>query len=139
LYDSRVICEYLDSLHKRKKKFPSRGEARFTALTLQALGDGMLDAAVNMRYETFLRPEQLRWPEWIEGQRKKFRRPLGVLEARAGDLEGPLSIGTITIGCALGYLDFRYGDDPWRNTHPRLAAWFKKFERRRSMKETAPQ
>ncbi|MGI9333521.1 MAG: glutathione S-transferase, partial [Gammaproteobacteria bacterium] len=131
LYDSRVICEYLDSLHKRKKKFPSRGEARFKALALQALGDGMLDAAVNTRYETFLRPEQYRWPDWISGQRKKFRRPLGVLEARAEDLEGPLSIGTITIGCALGYRDFCYGDDPWGNTHPRLAAWFKKFERRR--------
>ena len=76
LYDSPVICEYLDSLHDGPKMFPA-GPARWTALRRQAEGDGILDAALLVRYETFLRPEERRWPEWIEGQKLKFRRALG--------------------------------------------------------------
>ena len=138
LYDSRVICEYLDSLHDGSKMFPAAGPARWTALRRQAEGDGIMDAGVLARYETFVRPEEHRWGEWIEGQKQKFRRALDTLEAEAEALGDTVDIGTITIGCALGYLDFRYADNGWRAGRPRLGAWFERFGRRPSMARTAP-
>jgi glutathione S-transferase len=136
LYDSRVICEYLDSLHDGPRMFPAAGPARWTALRRQAEGDGIMDAGVLARYETFVRPEEHRWSEWIEGQKQKFRRALDALEAEA--LGDTVDIGTIAIGCALGYLDFRYPDEGWRETRPRLEAWFEGFAARPSMARTAP-
>jgi glutathione S-transferase len=138
LYDSRVICEYLDSLHDERKVFPPAGPARWTALRRQAEGDGIMDAGVLARYETFLRPEERRWPEWLEGQKGKFRRALDSLEREAKEFGESIDIGTISIGCALGYLDFRYGDEDWRTTRPRLATWFERFAQRPSMAKTAP-
>ena len=138
LFDSRVICEYLDSLHDGKRMFPAEGTARWKALRLQALADGILDAAVVNRYETFLRPEKLRWPEWIEGQKSKFRRGLDALEAEADSLGDGADIGTLSVACALGYLDFRYADENWRKSHPKLAKWFEKFSKRKSLSETMP-
>jgi glutathione S-transferase len=136
LYDSRVICEYLDSLHDGPKMVPA-GPARWPALRRQAEGDGIMDAGVLARYETFLRPEEQRWPAWLENQKQKFRRALDALETEAEAYE-TVDIGTITIGCALGYLDFRYGDEDWREPRPLLAAWFEQFSRRHSMARTAP-
>jgi glutathione S-transferase len=136
LYDSRVICEYLDSLHDSPRMFPDNGEARWSALRRQALADGILDAAVGTRYETFLRPEELRWPDWVDGQMAKVRRSLDVLESES--LVGLVDIGTISVACALGYLDFRYPDEGWRDSRPGLAAWFEEFAGRSSMVETAP-
>ena len=97
-----------------------------------------MDAGVLARYETFLRPKERRWPEWIEGQKLKFRRALDALEAEAEDFGDTVDIGTIAIGCALGYLDFRYGDDDWRAPRPRLASWLERFSGRPSMARTAP-
>lgn len=139
LYDSRVICEYLDSLHDGPKVFPPSGAARWAVLRRQAEGDGIMDAAVLTRYETFLRPEERRWPEWIEGQKQKFRRALDALEDEVDAFGEAIDIGTITIGCALGYLDFRYGNEDWRSTRPRLAAWFERMSERPSLARTAPQ
>lgn len=138
LYDSRVICEYLDSLHDRPRMFPPSGPARWTALRRQAEGDGIMDAGILARYETFVRPEARRWDEWIANQKLKFRRALDSLEGEAGSFGEVVDIGTITIACALGYLDFRYPDENWRGTCPRLAAWLEAFARRPSMAETAP-
>jgi glutathione S-transferase len=138
LYDSRVICEYLDSLHDGPKMFPAAGRARWTALRRQAEGDGIMDAGVLGRYETFLRPQERRWPEWLEGQKGKFRRALDSLEGEADGFGDTVDIGTIAIGCALGYLDFRYGDEGWRATRPRLATWFERFAARPAMAKTAP-
>jgi glutathione S-transferase len=137
LHDSRVICEHLDGLHDGPKVFPATGPARLRALTLQALGDGMLDAAVGTRYETFLRPEPQRWPEWITAQKAKVARALDRLESEPAQLEG-LTIGTITIGCALGYLDFRFADDHWRHGRQRLAAWYEGIAGRASFEATRP-
>jgi len=136
LYDSRVICEYLDSLHDSARMFPNTGEARWAAVRRQALADGILDAAVGTRYETFLRPEEHRWPDWVDNQMAKVRRSLDVLESES--LVGIVDIGTISVACALGYLDFRYPDEAWRDSRPRLAAWFEEFAGRSSMVETAP-
>lgn len=138
LFDSRVICEYLDSLHSGARMFPESGSARWRAITLQALSDGMLDAAIIARYETFLRPEELRWPEWTQAQTSKFRRGTDQLEKDAGSLGTEVNIGTISVGCALGYLDFRYPDENWRDGHPTLAGWFEAFASRDSMQATRP-
>ncbi len=137
LYDSRVICEYLNDLG-RGTLFPS-GEARWRALTEQALGDGMLAAAVLTRYETVVRPEDKRWDDWRSGQLDKVRTGLAEIESNAAGLDDRLDIGTITLGCALGYLDFRYADLDWRARHPQAAAWFARFGARPSMQATAPQ
>ena len=139
LFDSRVICEYLDSLHGGPKMFPPEGEARWAALTRQALGDGILDAAVGTRYELALREPSRQWPEWIENQTQKYRRSLDALEAEAASLDGALDIGVITAACALGYLDFRYPDEGWRDTRPGLARWYASFSGRESMRSTAPE
>jgi glutathione S-transferase len=137
LYDSPVICEYLDSLNKGSKMFPAAGPARWTALRRQALGDGILDAAILTRYEIGVRPKELQWGEWVDGQMRKVRGALDALEGER--LDGPFDIGTITIACALGYLDFRFATEEWRRTRPKLAAWFAEVARRPSMKATEPQ
>ncbi|GMQ76614.1 MAG: glutathione S-transferase family protein [Gammaproteobacteria bacterium] len=136
LYDSRVICEYLDGLHGGARMFPENEDRRWTALRRQALADGILDAAVNTRYETFLRPPELRWPDWVDGQMTKVRRSLDQVEAES--LGDGVDIGTISVACALGYLDFRYRDEAWRDTRPKLAAWFEAFAARPSMTATGP-
>lgn len=136
LYDSRVICEYLDGLHDGVRMFPQSGEARWTALRRQAMADGICDAAVGTRYETFLRPENFRWQEWVDAQMQKVRRSLDALEGES--LADTLDIGTIAIACALGYLDFRFSDEGWRESRPGLAAWYETFAARPSMGETIP-
>lgn len=138
LYDSRVICEYLASLVPGSAVFPAAGEARFLALQQQALGDGMLDAALLARYETSLRPEPLRWDDWAAGQLNKIRQGVDQIEAQAGTLGSRVDIGTLALACALGYLDLRYADLNWRAGHPRAAAWYESFAQRPSLRETQP-
>jgi glutathione S-transferase len=136
LYDSPVICEYLDALVGGHRIFPPVGPSRWTALRRQALADGILDAAVSVRYEQTLRPPQLRWQDWVQGQWLKVRTALDALEREP--LEDVLDIGTIAIACALGYLDFRYAGDDWRAGRPRLAAWAGKIQQRPSLQATLP-
>ncbi len=138
LFDSPVICEYLDGLHAGRKLFPAAGEARWTALRLQAIGDGILDAGILARYETIVRPKDLQWADWIAGQREKWRGALDFLEREAAALAGEPTIGGITAACALGWLDFRYGDDDWRGSRPALARWYEAFAARESMRATVP-
>ena len=137
LYDSRVICEYLDAMGGGRL-FPPSGPARWTALVEQALGDGIMDAAVLARYETNVRPEQLRWADWTAGQLDKVTTGLAEIERRAGGFGERVDIGTITSGCALGYLDLRYASLRWRDGRPAAAAWFARFAARDSMKATQP-
>ena len=138
LYDSAVICEYLDTLHSGRKLFPGAGPQRFSALRRQALTDGLLEAAVLCRYETAVRPEALRWTDWIEGQKRKIFGALGVLEAEAPSWSSDFDIGHIGVACALGYLNFRFPDWEWRSEHPRLAAWHHTVLRRPSVSQTVP-
>ncbi|MEM8949060.1 MAG: glutathione S-transferase [Pseudomonadota bacterium] len=139
LYDSRVICAYLDALVGGGKVIPASGATRWTALRREALADGILDAAVGRRYETFLRPEDMRWDIWIEEQRQKFLRGLDQLEKEAASFGDSVDIGTIATACALGYMDFRYADERWRDTRPTLAAWYETFSKRPSIATTAPE
>lgn len=138
IFDSRVVCEYLDSLHDKDKFFPSAGTTRWTALRRQSMGDGVLDAAILCRYETFLRPEDLRWPDWIAGQKGKVSRALDVMETEAADYGDTFDIGTLACACALGYLDFRFAEDDWRATRPALASWFNEICKRPSLQATEP-
>lgn len=142
LYDSPVVCEYLDSLHDGPRLFPPEGPERWTALRRQALGDGIMDAAVLRRYEG-MRPVELRSEDWCYRQKRKIERTLDVLEqeAEADSLaahDGPLTIGEISIGCALGYLDLRFNADDWRHNRPALASWFEDLTDRRSIGKTDP-
>jgi glutathione S-transferase len=137
LYDSVVICEYLDGLAGGGKLFPASGDARWRALKRHALANGILDAAILTRYETYLRPEALRWDAWTQGQLAKIDQGLDDLEAQASGLGG-VDIGTITVGCVLGYLDFRFANRDWRRKHPKLAAWFEEISKRDSFRKTVP-
>jgi len=123
LYDSSVICEYLATEHGGSALLPASGPERWTALRLQSLADGMLDAAVLRRYEVAMRPEEHRSKEWDDGQRLKVARALDVLDRDAASLGDSPTLGTIAVACALGYLDFRFASEDWRANHPNLARW----------------
>ena len=136
LYDSPVICEYLDWLAPGKHLFPAPGPARWQALKLQAMGDGILDAAVPRRMEG-LRPASLQSPDALWAYQRSINQTLDALEAEAGALAG-VSIGTLAVACALGYLDFRFAADDWRKTRPKLAKWHAEIAKRPSIRDTAP-
>jgi glutathione S-transferase len=138
LYDSRVICEYLDTLHSGLRLFPEAGPQRFAALRRQALTDGILDAAVLCRYELAVRPEALRWPDWIAGQKRKIFGGLAALETELSSWADEFNIGQIGAACVCGYLDFRFADWHWRCEHPHLAAWNERITRRPSVADTKP-
>ena len=138
LFDSPVVCEYLDAELGDGTIFPKDSSARWTALRFQALADGLLDAAVLLRYENTLRPESLRWDDWCSGQMAKIDGALADLEAHAESFGTRVDIGTISVACALAYLDFRYANKDWKATCPNLAAWYSTFAKRPSMRATQP-
>jgi len=137
LYDSRVICEYLDAMGGGKL-IPREGAARWRVLVEQSLADGINDAAILARYETALRPEALRWNDWTAGQLEKVTSGLAEIEARADGLADRVDLGTVAFACALGYLDLRFASLAWRDRHPKTAAWFERFAARPSMVATRP-
>ena len=141
LFDSRVICAYLDSLHTepRLSGTQSGSLSGFRAMALEALGDAIMDAAVLTRYEQALRPAEKRWDEWEAGQLVKIDTSLDDLEARWMDvLDAPLSMGAISVACALGYLDYRFSEHGWRDSRPKLAAWYDAISDRPSLQATKP-
>ena len=138
LYDSPVICEYLDSLHDGANLFPPAGGTRWTALRHQALADGILDAGVGRVLET-RRPEGEQSAKWIERCRGTVNRGLDFLEEEANDLLDRITIGHITIGCMLGWLDLRFSDEDWRPDRPALRDWNENFSARLSMTSTVPE
>ncbi|MHA6692501.1 glutathione S-transferase [Devosia sp. A449] len=137
LFDSRVICEYLDARFNGTI-FPKTGAERWQALTRQALADGLLDAALLHRYEMVGRPANLQWEEWRAGQHSKVVDALISMDEQVGEFGATFDIGTITFAAALGYLDFRFADFDWRKDHPRLRDWFAKISDRPSVSVTVP-
>jgi glutathione S-transferase len=133
LYDSRVIAEYLDHLAGGNRLFPADPARRFAALRLQALGDGICDAALLVRYELASRPEAARYDAFIELQQGKIDRALKALEAAPP--QGAVDIGHIALAAALGYLDLRF-EGAWRAGHPRLVAWLDAFAKNTPSFET---
>ncbi len=136
LYDSRVICRFLND-RARGDYYP---DARlWEVLTLEATADGMMEAAVLMVYEARFREENERSQAWVDAQWNKVDRALQALESRwMSHLSGSVDMGQIAVGCALGYLDFRHAERGWRDGRPQLAEWFAGFESRDSMVATAP-
>lgn len=136
LFDSRVITAYVDSIGVTGDSlYPQH--RRFTVLTLEALGDSILDACLLHRYENFMRPEDKRWDDWSRGQMEKIDSGLDDLEGRwFEELSRDFNAGSIAAASMLGYLDFRFTDKDWRSGHPKLAAWFATVSQRTSVKET---
>lgn len=138
LYDSPVICEYLDSLHEGPKFFPAAGPARWMALRRQALADGMLAIMLIWRQER-MKTAQQQLPAWLDAFEAKIGASLARLEQEAPSLaEGGFDIGHLSIGCMLSYLDYRFADIDWRTRHPGLAAWHAVFARRPAVAATVP-
>lgn len=139
LHDSRVILDYLDHQHVGNPLIPRDGSARWRRLTLASMADGIMDAAVLVRYETAMRPAEKHWDQWLNEQRNKIRRTLAELEANAiAELASHFDIASISVACALGYLDFRHPDLQWRAANPQLANWYAKVSQRPSMLQTQP-
>jgi glutathione S-transferase len=136
LYDSPVVCEYLDGLHAGPKLYPADPKERMTALRRQALGDGFLDFLLLWRNELEREhPSQVHLASYAE----RRRMTLLALDREAEALaSSSFSIGHIAIGCALSYLDFRFAADDWRGGHPRIAAWHATFAKRPSVRATEP-
>ncbi|WP_171016382.1 glutathione S-transferase family protein [Pseudomonas sp. F(2018)] len=138
LHDSRVILDYLDSQHVGEPLIPTGG-ARWRRLTLASLADAILDAAVLLRYETFLRPEDKRWDQWQAAQQEKIERALAYFESEClAELASRFDIAAIGLACALGYLDFRQPQLGWQKRFPGLAAWYADVGQRPSMQATQP-
>ena len=129
IYDSRVILDYLDDRAGVGKIVPRQPKERFNALRLQALADGILDASILTIYEGRYRKPERHEPKWLELQAGKVTRALGVLEAAPPPIDAMPNVGQITLACALGYRDFRFGGS-WRGEHPRLVAWLDNFAAR---------
>ncbi len=126
LYDSPVILEYLDHLAGGGRILPRDTKARFAALRLQALCDGILDASILMVYEGRYRPPEMKVQGWVDRQAGKVARGLAVLEAAPPPLRGTPNVGQIALACVLGYGDLRFGG-LWRKEHPNLVTWLDEF------------
>ena len=136
IYDSTVICEYLDTLHTGVQVIPSDA-TRWDALRLQALCNGILEAAVLCRYEGFVRPEAYRWDGWVKGQFAKIRNGLDALASEAPAWGARFGIGQICAACVLGYLDYRFANENWRS-RAALASWYETVKDRASVVATMP-
>jgi glutathione S-transferase len=138
LFDSDVICEYLDGLHFRARLIPAEGEARWRVLRWNAFASGVLDALVLWRNER-MRPEECRSVPTLETYALKIAACLKWAEREIQGLEASaFSLGHISMGCMFGYMDLRFGDLEWRASHPASARWFETFMKRDSAKRTDP-
>jgi glutathione S-transferase len=144
VFDSRVIVEYVDTLSPVGKLIPDRGRERAEVRTWEALGDGLLDAAVLARLENTWagRTDAQRSPAWVDRQMKKIHAALAAMSKGLGDkpfCSGiHFALSDIAVGCALGYLDFRFSTIDWRGAHPNLARLYEKLMQRQSFIDTAP-
>ncbi len=136
VYDSRVICRYLNDRAKADL-YPT--DTIWKMLTLEATADAIMEAAVLMTYERRIRPEDMVYEPWIEAQWAKAERSIASISTDWVEyLQGPLTIGQIGVACALNYVDFRHADRDWRATNPQLADWFASFSERPAIVATRP-
>ncbi len=134
IFDSDVICAYLDTLHDGRKLIPPDGEERWRALRLQAMAQGLADTGIAVRWETVRRPEELRYPPLRDGHIQKLIASYDWLEQQL-DIDAPVHVGHIALATTLSWLEFR-GLPNFRERRPRLVAWFDAFEARPSMLAT---
>lgn len=137
IYDSSVICEYLDSLHSGEKLIPQQSESRWQVLRLQALADGILDSGI-LRFLEKKRDPEKRSVDWDATQKDSVERGLDYLENTVSDWGDNLDVGVLSIACVLGWLDFRFSNENWRPNRSRLSSWFEQFSKRTSMAQTMP-
>ncbi|NQV82732.1 MAG: glutathione S-transferase N-terminal domain-containing protein [Rhodospirillales bacterium] len=137
LFDSPVICAYVDSLNNGPKLIPEKGAERWAVLTLEALGDGLGEAVIAASQED-QRPGEKRSQGVVDRQAGKTKAALAVLDAAAGDFNDPPLMGEISVACALGYMEFRDVVPGWRDTYPKLATWYVRILKRQSFIRTAP-
>ena len=137
LYDSPVICDYLDAQHSGRKLIPPAGGERWRQLRLEALADGITDAAVMVRIETVMRPEDKRWPHWAERHAAVVGRGLDALERDCAGWGDEMLMGQIAAIAAVGYVEFRALAE-WRAGRPALAAWMESMAARPSVASTQP-
>jgi glutathione S-transferase len=133
---SYLCCEYLDSRHAGPRLIPSDPRERWPALQLHAFADGIIEAAVASVVEQLRRPKEFVYQGMLDRQRNKI---VGTLDRIASmDLPRAANIASITLGCALGYLDFRMPQLGWRDGRATLGQWYASFSQRKSMQATAP-
>ncbi len=137
IHDSRVIVEYLCHVAGNSDIIPDDGVKRFQVLTLQALGQGLGEAAVSYRYETATRPKGLQWTEWLERTKLRINAVFDDLDANWQNYLGNINAGSITVAVVLSYIDFRMPEFGWRNRRPKLTAFHESFSKRDSMVKTA--
>ena len=139
LANSPVICAYLDSLHQGDKLIPSDETARWQALHLEGLADGLCESSIAVMREN-ARPGDRQWNEFRDRQWSKVERTLGWLDDHAKILDGPVTIGQVALGCALAWTILRLGDrlGDWPTRWPQVASWYKEFEQRPAMQATVP-
>ncbi|WP_426232967.1 glutathione S-transferase [Pseudomonas sp. TWP3-2] len=133
LFDSIVICEYLDNLNDAPKFIPPKGPERYAALQLQALAQGMCDVGIKLRWEVERRPQALRYPAYADGQAYKLKEAYRFIEQHV-DLNGPITLGHIALATALDWIAFRKLSD--FSAQPRLSEWHQTFCERASMRAT---
>ncbi|WP_108469679.1 glutathione S-transferase [Polynucleobacter difficilis] len=142
IFDSRVIVEYVDTLSPVGKLIPADGRERAAVKTWEALADGILDAGILARLEATWRPAEQQSPAWIERQMSKIDAALKTMSIGLGESNychhNQFSLADIAVGCALGYLDFRFPSLDWRTPHPNLAAFYQGLMQRQSFKDTVP-
>ena len=143
MYDSRVIVEYLDTLTPVAKLLPPNGRDRAAVKVWEALADGVLDAAVLVRLERTLRPSEQQSAAWIERQMGKVLAGLAIMSEELGDSTyckgNHYTLADVAVGCALGWLSFRFPEIDWRSDYANLAKLFDKLSERPSFKDTVPQ
>ena len=137
IYDSRVICEYLDTLHCGNKFHPENSDLRWQVLRLQALADGILEAGI-IRFLERKRSAQQQSKDWDNTQKETIGRGLDYLENTVSDWGDNLDIGVISAACVLGWLDFRFANEDWRAQRPNLKSWFEQFSKRPSITKSMP-
>jgi glutathione S-transferase len=137
-FDSAVICEYFDSLVGGGRIIPRESPHRWRVLTNHALAQGMCDAAILIRYEMVIRPQEYRWQAWIDDQWDRIESGLQWFSQNSAELGEPINVAHLALGCLLGYLDFRMPERAWRTRFPILREWFERIERRPSFQQTQP-
>ena len=139
IFDSTVICEYLDALAGGGILIPQDVRHRWRVLTNHALAQGMCESVILIRYETWLRPESARWSDWVDDHWDKINSGLDWFEHNDSELNGPIDLAHLALGCLLGYVDFRWPQQGWRERFSSIGAWFAQLERRPSFARTKPE
>jgi glutathione S-transferase len=142
VFDSRVICEHLDTVSPLQKLMPPVGRSRIEVKTWEALADGLCDAAIAWRLEKMMHPPEHLSQRWLDRQMGKINDSIEAIASGLGSkaycTEGKYTLADVAVGCALGYLDFRFAEIDWRKSHPSLAVYAAKIFARPSFVDTLP-